>query len=151
MFEHSRNGYVWDMTEPSTQQPAATGSDPTLGALVNDLTTQVPQLIRSEIRLAQAELTEKGKRAGLGIGMFGGAGIVALYGVGALIATLILLLALAMDAWLAALIVTVVLFAIAGVLALLGKKQVDQATPMAPEMAVEGVKEDIATVKGQRS
>jgi uncharacterized membrane protein YqjE len=139
------------MTEPSTQQPAATGSDPTLGALVNDLTTQVPQLIRSEIRLAQAELTEKGKRAGLGIGMFGGAGIVALYGVGALIATLILLLALAMDAWLAALIVTVVLFAIAGVLALLGKKQVDQATPMAPEMAVEGVKEDIATVKGQRS
>jgi uncharacterized membrane protein YqjE len=150
LFEHSRNGYVWDMTEPSTQQPAATGSDPTLGALVNDLTTQVPQLIRSEIRLAQAELTEKGKRAGLGIGMFGGAGIVALYGVGALIATLILLLALAMDAWLAALIVTVVLFAIAGVLALLGKKQVDQATPMAPEMAVESVKEDNATVKGQR-
>ena len=139
------------MSEPTTQQPAATGSDPTLGALVNDLTTQVPQLIRSEIRLAQAELTEKGKRAGLGIGMFGGDGIVALYGVGALIATLILLLALAMDAWLAALIVTVVLFAIAGVLALLGKKQVDQATPMAPEMAVEGVKEDIATVKGQRS
>ena len=139
------------MSEPTTQQPAATGSDPTLGALVNDLTTQVPQLIRSEIRLAQAELTEKGKRAGLGIGMFGGAGIVALYGVGALIATLILLLALAMDAWLAALIVTVVLFAIAGVLALLGKKQVDQATPMAPQMAVEGVKEDIATVKGQRS
>jgi uncharacterized membrane protein YqjE len=139
------------MTEPTTQQPPAAGSDPTLGALVNQLTTEVPELIRSEIRLAQAELTEKGKRAGLGIGMFGGAGIVALYGVGALIATLILLLALAMDAWIAALIVTVVLFAAAGVLALLGKKQVDQATPLAPEMAVEGVKEDIATVKGQRS
>jgi uncharacterized membrane protein YqjE len=138
------------MTETSTPQPPAT-PEPPLGALVHDLTIQVPDLIRSEIRLAQAELTEKGKRAGLGIGMFGGAGIVALYGVGALIATLILLLALAMDAWLAALIVTVVLFAIAGVLALLGKKQVDQATPMAPEMAVEGVKEDIATVKGQRS
>jgi len=59
------------MTEPTTQQPVATGADPTLGALVNDLTTQVPQLIRSEIRLAQAELTEKGKKAGLGIGMFG--------------------------------------------------------------------------------
>jgi uncharacterized membrane protein YqjE len=139
------------MTEPTTTQTPVAGADPTLGALVNDLTTQVPELIRSEIRLAQAELTEKGKRAGLGIGMFGGAGIVALYGVGALIATLILLLALAMDAWLAALIVTVVLFAVAGVLALLGKKQVDQATPLAPEMAVEGVKEDIATVKGQRS
>jgi uncharacterized membrane protein YqjE len=150
LFEEFRNGNETYMTEP-TRQPVATGSDPTLGALVNDLTTQVPQLIRSEIRLAQAELTEKGKRAGIGIGMFGGAGIVALYGVGALIATLILLLALAMDAWLAALIVTVVLFAIAGVLALLGKKQVDQATPLAPQMAVEGVKEDIATVKGQRS
>jgi uncharacterized membrane protein YqjE len=139
------------MTEPTTTQPPVAEADPTLGALVNDLTTQVPELIRSEIRLAQAELTEKGKRAGLGIGMFGGAGIVALYGVGALIATLILLLALAMDAWIAALIVTVVLFAVAGVLALLGKKQVDAATPLAPEMAVEGVKEDIATVKGQRS
>jgi uncharacterized membrane protein YqjE len=138
------------MTEPTTTQPPVAEADPTLGALVNDLTTQVPELIRSEIRLAQAELTEKGKRAGLGIGMFGGAGIVALYGVGALIATLILLLALAMDAWIAALIVTVVLFAVAGVLALLGKKQVDAATPLAPEMAVEGVKEDIATVKGQR-
>jgi uncharacterized membrane protein YqjE len=135
---------------PRSGAEAAPAQDPPLGALVHDLTTQVPDLIRSEIRLAQAELAEKGKRAGLGIGMFGGAGIVALYGVGALIATLILLLALAMDAWLAALIVTVVLFAIAGVLALLGKKQVDQATPLAPEKAVEGVKEDIATVKGQR-
>jgi uncharacterized membrane protein YqjE len=137
------------MTEPSVQHTP--GQDPTLGALVNQLTTQVPELIRSEIRLAQAELTEKGKRAGLGVGMFGGAGVVALYGVGALLATVILLLSLAMDAWIAALIVTVVLFAAAGVLALLGKNQVDQATPMAPEMAVEGVKEDIATVKGQRS
>ncbi len=143
------------MTEPTVQQPLgaepAPGPDPTLGQLVNQLTTQVPELIRSEIRLAQAELTEKGKRAGLGIGLFGGAGVVALYGVGALIATLILLLALAMDAWLAALIVTVVLFAVAGVLALVGKKQVDEATPVAPEMAIEGVKEDIATVKGQGS
>ncbi len=139
------------MTEPTVQHAPAAEPDPTLGALVHDLTTQVPELIRSEIRLAQAEMTEKGKRAGLGLGMFGGAGIVALYGVGALVATVILLLALAMDAWIAALIVTVVLFAVAGVLALLGKKQVEQATPLAPEMAVEGVKEDLATVKGQRS
>jgi uncharacterized membrane protein YqjE len=146
------------MSEPTVQSPGAEpapgpvlGQDPSLGALVNQLTTQVPELIRSEIRLAQAELTEKGKRAGLGIGLFGGAGVVALYGVGTLIATLILLLALAVDAWLAALIVTLVLFAVAGVLALVGKKQVDEATPVAPEMAVEGVKEDIATLKGQGS
>lgn len=142
------------MTEsPSPQTSPAAGStqEPPLGAIVHDLTTQVPDLIRSEIRLAQAEMAEKGKRAGLGIGMFGGAGVVALYGVGALIATVILLLALAMDAWIAALIVTVVLFVVAGILALMGKKQVSQATPVAPERAVEGVKEDIATVKGQHS
>lgn len=138
------------MTEPTLDH--SPGPDPTLGALVNQLTTQVPELIRSELRLAQAEVAEKGKRAGLGIGMFGGAGIVALYGVGALVATLILVLvALGLVAWLAALIVTIVLFAVAGVLALMGKKHVDQATPMVPERAVEGVKEDIATVKGQRA
>jgi uncharacterized membrane protein YqjE len=139
-------------TDGSSQASSGRGStqDPPLGALVHDLTTQVPDLIRSEIRLAQAELTEKGKKAGLGIGMFGAAGIVALYGVGALLATIILVLALAMDAWIAALIVTVVLFLLAGVLALVGKKQVTQATPVVPEKAVEGVEEDIATVKGQR-
>jgi uncharacterized membrane protein YqjE len=134
---------------PTSSVPPTREPDPPLGAIVHDLSTQVPELIRSELRLAQAEMAEKGKRAGLGIGMFGGAGIVALYGVGTLIATVILVLALAMDAWIAALIVTVVLFVVAGVLALLGKKQVEQATPPLPERAVEGVKEDIATVKGQ--
>lgn len=126
------------------------GPDPTLGALVNDLTTQVPELIRNELRLAQAEMTEKGKRAGLGIGMFSAAGLLALFGLGTLISAVILALALVMDAWLSALIMTVVLFALAGVMALTGKSKVDQATPMAPERAVEGVKDDIATVKGHR-
>lgn len=134
------------MTEPMARPPAA---DPTLGELVHRLSTEVPDLIRSEIRLAQAELTQKGKRAGLGIGMFSGAGLMAFYGLAALIVTAILALALVLDAWLAALIVAVVLLAIAGVLALMGKKQVDEATPMAPERAVEGVKDDIETVKGK--
>jgi len=130
-------------------QPEPTsGSEPTLGALVNDLTTEIPQLIRSEMKLAQAELAEKGKKAGLGIGLFGAAGVVALYGVGVLLAAIVLLLALAMDAWLAALIVAVILFVVAAVLAVVGKGQVKQATPAAPEKAIEGVKEDIATVKG---
>lgn len=124
------------------------GAEPTLGALVHDLTQQVPALIRSEMRLAQAELAEKGKKAGLGIGMFSGAGLFALYGLGALFATAILALDLVMPAWLAALIVTLVLFAIAGVLALVGKKEVAQATPPKPERAMEGLKEDLATVKG---
>ncbi|MET0840409.1 MAG: phage holin family protein [Marmoricola sp.] len=142
------------MSDPTTGQtpaPTTNGADPTLGALVNDLTTQVPELIRSEIRLAQAELTEKGKRAGIGVGMFSGAGLLAFFGFGTLIATAVLALSLVMDGWLAALIVTVVLFVGAGVLALLGKNQVQEATPVVPERAVEGVKEDIATVKGQRA
>jgi uncharacterized membrane protein YqjE len=141
------------MSEPSSHTPAAPrdGSEPALGALVHDLTTQVPELIRAEMRLAQAELTEKGKRAGVGIGMFSGAGLLAFLGLSTLVATAVLALALAVDAWLAALIVAVVLLAGAGVLALLGKNQVQEATPPMPERAVAGVKEDIATVKGQRS
>ncbi|MCW2808725.1 MAG: phage holin family protein [Marmoricola sp.] len=136
------------MSDPTVNHTS--GPDPTLGALVNQLTTQVPELIRSELRLAQAEMAEKGKRAGLGIGMFSAAGLLALFGLGTLIATVILALALAMDGWIAALIVTVVLFAAAGLFAVMGKSKVEEATPVAPERAVEGVKEDIATVKGQR-
>jgi uncharacterized membrane protein YqjE len=127
------------------------GPDPTLGALVNQLSTQIPELIRSELRLAQAEVAEKGKRAGIGIGMFSAAGLLAFFGFGTLLATIVLALSLIMDGWLGALIVTVVLFAGAGVLAVMGKGKVEEATPMAPERAVEGVKEDIATVKGQHS
>ncbi|MGI8659460.1 MAG: phage holin family protein [Thermoleophilaceae bacterium] len=94
-------------------------------------------------------MKEKGKRAGRGAGLFGGAGVVALYGVGALIATLILVLATFLEAWVAALIVTAVLFAIAGVLGLTGKKQVDQATPAAPEQAIASTKKDVDEVKGR--
>jgi uncharacterized membrane protein YqjE len=147
------------MTEPTLSQRGAapvsprtdtSGSDPTLGALVHDLTTQVPELIRSELRLAQAEVAEKGKRVGIGVGMFSGAGLLAFFGFGTLLATIILALALVMDGWIAALIVTVVLFAAAGVLAAMGKSKVEEATPLAPEKAVAGVQADIATVKGQR-
>jgi uncharacterized membrane protein YqjE len=141
------------MTEPTPRRSTGTPheTEPTLGAIVHDLTIEVPQLIRSEIRLAQAELSEKGKRAGMGIGMFSAAGVFAFLGLATLVATGVLALALAVDAWLAALIVAVVLFAIAGVLALVGKGQVQEASPAMPERAVEGVKEDIATMKGQRS
>ena len=115
--------------------------------LIKDLSEQTSALVRKEMELARAELTEKGKRAGVGAGLFGGSGVVALYGVGALIAALILLLATAMEAWIAALIVAVVLFAIAGILALTGKKQVEQATPPTPEQAIESAKRDVDTVK----
>jgi uncharacterized membrane protein YqjE len=125
--------------------------EPTLGAIVHDLSQQIPELIRSELRLAQAEVAEKGKRAGIGIGMFSAAGLLAFFGVAALLTTAILALDLVMPAWLAALVVALVLLAGAGLVALLGKSQVKQATPAMPERAVEGVKEDIATIKGARS
>jgi uncharacterized membrane protein YqjE len=121
--------------------------EPTLGALVHDLSEQTSALVRSEVELAKAELAAKGKAAGLGAGLFGAAGVLALFGVGALIATSILLLALALPAWAAALIVTALLFAAAGVAALVGKGKVEEATPATPERAVEGAKEDVRTFK----
>jgi uncharacterized membrane protein YqjE len=126
-------------------------ADPTLGALVHDLSTQIPELVRSELRLAQAELAEKGKRAGLGAGLLGAAGVTALYGVAVLLAALVLALTLVLPAWAAALVVALVLLAVAGVLALRGKGQVEQATPAAPERAIAGIKEDVETVKGHHS
>jgi uncharacterized membrane protein YqjE len=131
------------------QTPGHEQSDPTLGALVHDMTQQMSTLVRDEIRLAQAEMTQKGKRAGIGIGMFSAAGLLAFFGLAVLLTTVILLLDLVMPAWLAALIVAVVLFAVAGVVAMLGKKNVQQATPAKPEEAVEGLKQDVATVKGK--
>jgi uncharacterized membrane protein YqjE len=120
----------------------------TLGALVHQLSQQIPELIRSEIRLAQAEVAEKGKRAGVGIGMFSVAGLLAFFAFGSLVATAILALTLVVDAWLAALIVALVLLAAAAVAGLVGRKKVAEAGPPAPERAIQGLKEDIATVKG---
>jgi uncharacterized membrane protein YqjE len=122
-------------------------SDRPVGDLVQQLSQQTAALVRQEMRLAQVELQEKGKRAGIGAGMFGGAGLVALYGVGALIAAAILLIGTALEPWLAAMIVGAVLLAVAGVLALLGRKQVDKATPPKPERAIESAQRDVAHVK----
>ena len=133
-------------TEMSTQRRSDT-ADMSMGELVSSLSEQTSRLVRDEIRLATKELQVKGKHAGLGVGMFGGAGLVALYGVGAVVTAAIAGLAMAMDVWAAALIVALVLFAVAAVLALTGKKQVAQATPAAPEQAMAGVKSDIETVK----
>jgi uncharacterized membrane protein YqjE len=133
-------GYRRTMTTQQTDEP--------IGAVVHRLSEQIPELVRSEIRLAQAELTEKGKHAGLGIGLFGGAGLLALYGVAGLLATAEIALDLVLPMWLAALIVTVVLFLGALVLGLQGRSQVTQATPPAPERAIAGVKDDVEAVKG---
>jgi uncharacterized membrane protein YqjE len=121
----------------------------TLGALVHQLSEQIPELVRSEIRLAQAEVAQKGKRVGIGIGIFSVAGLLGFFALATLITTAILGLANAVDAWLAALIVAVVLLVAAGVAAFLGKNKVADGTPLAPQRATEGIKEDIATVKGE--
>ena len=123
------------------------GGEPSTGELMSRLSSELSQLVRDELRLAQVEVTGKAKKAGLGAGMFGAAGLLALYGVGVLIATAILALALAIDAWLAALIVGVVLLLAAGVAAALGKKRVQEAAPPVPTRAVDSVKRDIDTVR----
>jgi uncharacterized membrane protein YqjE len=133
----------------STTRNRPTDDERSVGELVQQLSSQTSALIRQEMRLAQAELQEKGKRAGLGAGMFGGAGLVALYGVGALIAAAIMVLGTALEPWLAAVIVGVVLLAVGGLLALIGKRQVRQATPAKPEQALESVQRDIDEVKAR--
>jgi hypothetical protein len=117
------------------------------GDLVKDATEQAQTLIRQEIELAKAELGEKGKRAGIGAGMFGGAGLFGLFAFAALTAAAIGALDLLVPFWAAALIVAALYGAIAGVLALTGKNQVQSATPPVPEQTVETVKEDVAWTK----
>ena len=131
--------------EPRLEQNSR--NDEQLGDLVRQLSEQTSTLVRKELKLAQLEMQEKGKRAGIGAGLFGGAGVVALYGLGVLIAAIVMLLATAIAPWLAAVIVAVVLFLAAGVAALVGKKQVEQAVPPQPEQAVESTKRDIDHVK----
>lgn len=129
--------------EAGAPRPSA---QPSTAELVQRATEQVTKLVRDELALARAELTEKGKHAGIGAGLFGGGGVLALYGVGALVAAAVLLLDLVMANWLAALVVAVVLFVLAGILALVGRKQVKQAVPPMPMAAAESVRADVDTV-----
>jgi uncharacterized membrane protein YqjE len=122
-------------------------SDRPVGDLVKDLSEQTSTLVRQELELAKVELAEKGKRAGQGARMFGGAGLFGLFAFGALTATFILALSTALAPWLAALIVALVYAAIAGVLALQGKNKVEEAGPPVPEQAVESTKENVEWVK----
>lgn len=117
-----------------------------LGELLRDLSQETATLVRQEIALARAELTHTGKKAGIGAGLFGGAGVVGLLALGALTACLILALNEAMPAWLAALVVAVVYGAIAAFLGMRGRDRIQEATPPAPQ-TVETVKEDAQWVK----
>ncbi|MER6408253.1 phage holin family protein [Streptomyces viridosporus] len=118
-----------------------------MGELVQRASQQLTELVRGELRLAQVEMKEKGKRYGKGGGLFGGAGVVGFLMAQALVATAITALAVALPVWAAGLIVTAVLGVIAAVMAMSGKKQVDQAAPPTPEQTVENVKADVAEIK----
>jgi hypothetical protein len=137
------------MSRQASQTPTGDLSDRPVGELVQQLSEQVSRLVRDELRLAQAEMTQKGKRAGIGAGLMGGGGLVALYGIAAVVAAVGLLLALVVPAWAAALIVGGALLATAGVLALLGRSAARRATPPVPREAIDSVKADVETVKGR--
>jgi uncharacterized membrane protein YqjE len=121
--------------------------DRSTAELLKRLSEETTTLVKQEVELAKAELQEKGKRAGVGAGMFGGAGLFGVTAFAALTACVIAALDLAMALWLAALIVAVVYAAVAGVLALTGKQKVKEATPPVPEQAAESVKEDVEWAK----
>jgi uncharacterized membrane protein YqjE len=124
--------------------------DEPTGELVKQLTEDVRTLIRKEIELGKAELSEKGKRAGAGAGMLSGGAVTGLLALAALTTCIIAALDTAMPLWLAALIVAVVYGAIAGVLALQGKNKVQEATPPVPEETVDSVKEDVQWLKTRK-
>jgi uncharacterized membrane protein YqjE len=130
--------------EEANKKPAAERS---VGELVTDLTDEVKRLVRDEMRLAVFELQRKGKKMGLGAGLFGAAGLFAFLGAGTLVAAAVLALALVVPGWLAAVLVAVALFLVAGIAALVGKKEVTQGVPPVPEEAITGVREDVDTVK----
>ncbi|GAP50456.1 integral membrane protein [Streptomyces azureus] len=132
-------------TQDSHRGPS--GSQEPVGDLVQRASQQLTELVRGEMRLAQAEMKEKGKRYGKGGGLFGGAGLVGFLTLQALVATAIAALAVPLPVWAAALIVTAVLGVITAVLALTGKKEVSQAAPPAPQQTIDSVKADVAEIK----
>jgi uncharacterized membrane protein YqjE len=129
----------------ATRPPA--DQEPSAGELVRQLSEQVSVLVRDELKLARLEMTRKGKQAGLGIGMLGVGGLIALYAVGCLLACVVIALSGAVTAWLAALIVGVVLLAVSGAAALLGKGRLRKAAPPVPDQAVGSLKADVEEIK----
>ena len=131
------------------QQTDQRRDPPGTAELVRQATEQLSRLVRDELQLAKAELAEKGKQGGIGAGMLGGAGVVALYALAALLVSGGLALAIALPGWLAALIVGVVLLAVAGVLALVGRARVKRGVPPVPTGAIHDIKTDVDEVKGR--
>jgi uncharacterized membrane protein YqjE len=135
------------LLERSITAQLAQGQEHSTGELVKMMSEQVSVLIRDELKLAQLEMTSKGKQAALGAGLFGVCGVVAIYGVGCLLACAIIAISGVVAAWLAALIVGMALLAAAGCAALLGKQRLRKAAPPVPEEAVASVRADVEEIK----
>ena len=130
----------------SSAQPRANQEAP-VGELVKQLSEQISALVRDELKLAQLEMTRKGKQAGFGFGMFGASGLVASCAVGCLIACAVIAVSGVVAAWLAALVIGAALLAVSGAAALLGQGRLRRATPPVPEQAVDSVKADVDQIK----
>lgn len=124
-------------------------SDASIGELMSQLSSQLSRLVRDEMHLAQKEIEQSAKRAGMGAGLFGAAGILALSGLASLIVAAIAAVALALPVWAAALIVGAALFVAAGAATLLSKRQAEDVAPAAP-LTVANVKKDVQKVKDAR-
>lgn len=134
-------------TTDGTAEPIRGNGSDQVGELVQRASQQLTELVRGELRLAQAEMKEKGRRYGKSGGLFGGAGVVGFLTLQALVATAIAALAVTLPVWAGALIVTALLGAVATAMALTGKKQAGRAAPPKPERAIENVKADVAEIK----
>ncbi|MEV8535511.1 phage holin family protein [Streptomyces sp. NPDC051211] len=128
-------------------RPGHGTTDESVGDLVSRASQQISELVREEMQLARVEMTQKGKRFGMGGGLFGGAGLVGILAAQALVAAVIAALALLLPVWASALIIAALLAVVAAVMAAAGKKQIAKAGTPAPEQAIDSVKADVAEIK----
>ena len=147
------SGAAGPVSGPDPHRPASQQElrELPVGELVKQLAEETSLLVREELQLARAELTQQGKRAGIGVGELGGAGLMGLYALGALTACFIAALALVLPVWAAALIVAAVYGAIAGVLALIGRRELQQNLPPKAPRTQRTVQEDIEWAKTRKS
>lgn len=135
------------MNQSADSARPAAGGERSAGELVKEVSELMPRLVRDEIKLAQLEMTRKGKQIGIGAGAFAGSGLIALYAVGCLLACAIVALSGVVAVWLAALIIGVALLAVSGIVALVGKSRLSKGTPPVPKEAIGSVQADVQEVK----
>jgi hypothetical protein len=145
--QHDEGMIMSHVEGPTGPVPAGDPGNQSIAELIKQVSEESSRLLRGELKLAQAEMTEKAKTAGVGVGAFGAAAVLGWFALGCFLATAILALALVLPAWLAALIVAVVVAIAASIAALVGKKKVAEAGPPVPTDTVESVKKDVEEIK----